>query len=297
MYGILNIDKPSGQTSRDIVNEVLRELRPARLKAGHAGTLDPLATGVLLVCLGPATRLVPFLHEWPKRYVASFRFGLESNTDDIEGEVIERCDATHLTADAVTQALPQFVGTIQQVPPAFSAIKIDGQRAYKAARSGKDVELEARSTLVHRIDLLAANPPDFQFEIECGSGTYIRAIGRDLGNILGTGAVMTELRRTAIGPFHVDTAHRIDRLTRGEIPNLLEPAARAVEHLPAITISQDEHVFLSQGRTLADRWKPSFPSSSERRVAIFDESGVLIAVGEQVDDRIQPRQVFIRAID
>ena len=176
--GVVAVDKPAGFTSRDIVDKVAAIVRPA--KAGHAGTLDPLATGVLVIAVGPATRLISYIQQGRKRYVGRFRLGQRSDTDDVEGRITEGGDWTGITETMLTTAAGRFVGSISQVPPQFSAVHVDGRRAYALARRGESVELQARPVEVHSLRVTRFEPPDFELEIECGSGTYVRSIGRDL---------------------------------------------------------------------------------------------------------------------
>ena len=226
-FGLLNVNKPRGVTSRDAVDRVERLVRPA--KAGHAGTLDPLATGVLVICVGQATRLIRFVQMMRKQYRATFLLGHSSETDDIERDVIAIPNAIVPTRAMIDGVLPQFIGDIQQRPPTHSAIKIAGRRAYKLARKGADFELAARTVTIHRIDLLRYEYPELDLDIECGSGTYIRALGRDLGAALGTAAVMSALERTAIGQFHVEQAISFDRLSLELLAAKL--AARSLGHI------------------------------------------------------------------
>ncbi len=199
MFGFLNIDKPAGMTSRDVVNRIQRLVRPC--KVGHAGTLDPLATGVLVVCLGHATRLVDYVHRYAKRYEAMFLLGRESDTEDVEGQVTELLDAPTIDQGRLDAVLPRFVGRISQIPPAHSALKVDGQRAYSRARRGEAVVMEARPVTIHALHGSISKPDVMRLDITCGTGTYVRSLGRDIARAMGTGAVMSELRRLAIGPF------------------------------------------------------------------------------------------------
>src|SRR4051794_215843 len=239
-FGVLNVNKPKGVTSRDAVDRVERLVRPA--KAGHAGTLDPLATGVLVICVGQATRLIRFVQRMPKRYLTTFLLGHTSETDDIERNVVAIPNANVPTREAIDSLLPQFVGDIQQRPPAHSAIKIAGRRAYKLARKGAAFELAARTVTIHRIDVLRYEYPELELDIECGSGTYIRALARDLGAALGTAAVMSALERTAIGPFQIKQSIVLDRLTPETLMQNLQPAIAAVCDLPQLTLSDVEVV-------------------------------------------------------
>ena len=185
-FGILNVDKPTGITSRDAVNRVERLF--GKVKCGHAGTLDPLATGVLVICVGPATRLIQYVQRLPKQYRAVFQLGRESVTDDVEGEVELVAGAPEPTRAEIEAALPQFLGDILQRPPAHSAIKVDGQRAYDLARRGEEFELPARTISIYRLEVLRYEYPELELAIECGSGTYVRSLGRDLAAALGTAA-------------------------------------------------------------------------------------------------------------
>ncbi|NOY30442.1 MAG: tRNA pseudouridine(55) synthase TruB, partial [Planctomycetes bacterium] len=186
MFGILNLNKPIGWTSRDAVNRVQRLVRPA--KAGHAGTLDPLATGVLVVCIGPATRLISYVQAMPKVYQATFLLGRTSDSDDIETEVRELASPPQPSREEIESKLPDFLGEIQQRPPAYSALKVNGQRAYKLAREGLAVQLEPRPVEIYELRVTGYNYPELKINLRCGSGTYVRSLGRDLAEALGTGA-------------------------------------------------------------------------------------------------------------
>ena len=204
MFGILNVDKPKGMTSRDVVNVVQRMIRP--VKVGHAGTLDPLATGVLVLLVGRATRLTEYIHSVNKTYVGTFELGKVSNTEDIEGEVINRNVLAVPNMETVKEVVASFLGVQQQMPPAFSALKVNGKRAYDLARNGEKVELQTREIHVLQIEVVAYEYPVLTIEIKCSSGTYIRSLGRDIGEALQTGAVMTDLQRTSIGAFKIEQA-------------------------------------------------------------------------------------------
>jgi tRNA pseudouridine55 synthase len=247
-FGLLNVNKPRGMTSRDAVNRVERLVRPA--KAGHAGTLDPLATGVLVICVGQATRLIRFVQQMRKRYRTTFLLGHTSETDDVEREVIAIPNSIVPTRAMIDGVLPQFIGDIQQRPPTHSAIKIDGRRAYDLARKGKDFELAARTVTIHRIEVLRYEYPELDLDIECGSGTYIRALGRDLGAALGTAAVMSALDRTAIGRFSVEQAIPFDRISSETLLQNLQPAASATSDLTTLKLEELQIVELRHGRPI-----------------------------------------------
>lgn len=289
MFGLLNIDKPSGCTSRDVVNRI-GKLAGRRVKVGHAGTLDPLAEGVLIVCLGPATRLVPFIHEHSKTYRGSFRLGLTSDTEDITGNVTAVECPGDITADRLRDVLPGFLGTISQTPPAYSAAKVAGQRAYDLARQGADVELAPREVHVHRINLVDCHFPDFTLEIECGTGTYVRSLGRDIARRLGTEAVMTALQRTRIGPFHVDEAVTLEELAAENLSDFVLPPQAALPQLEKIAIDDAQLAALRQGRSLPAN-EPPVRSDGERCAAV-DPRGRLAAICQQRGGRWHPVLVF-----
>jgi tRNA pseudouridine55 synthase len=246
--GLLLFDKPAGWTSRQVVDHVQRLVRPGR--AGHAGTLDPLATGVLLVCVGRATRLVSFLHELPKAYRVEFQFGLRSDTDDTEGVVIPIPGAPPVSRTDLEAVLPRFRGTISQVPPAYSAVRVQGRRAYELARRGESPELRPREVQIFSLDLVTWEPSRCVFDVVCSAGTYIRSLGRDMAAALGTGAIMSSLIRTRIGPFLVSDAIAPDQLTPAMLQDRLLPPARAVAHLPSV-VSDDAAIRrLAQGQAV-----------------------------------------------
>jgi tRNA pseudouridine55 synthase len=229
--GLLLIDKPSGITSHDAVARVRRAL--GTHKVGHAGTLDPMATGLLLVGVGRATRLLRFLGELPKLYEGTGRLGVETTTLDADGEVV-RESPVEVTEEELRGAIASFVGEIDQVPPAYSAVKVGGERLYKAARRGDEVEAPLRRVEVYAFNLRRFASPDFDVRVRCGGGTYVRSLVADVGSKLGCGAHLTRLRRTAIGPFSVQNAGPPDD------PGSLLPPERAVDHLAAITLHPEE---------------------------------------------------------
>lgn len=288
MFGLLNLDKPAGMTSRDAVNHVQRLVRPS--KAGHAGTLDPLATGVLVICLGQATRLTPYLHAFSKTYIAEFLLGVTSETDDTESEPRPLPDAPELTESQVTAALPQFTGRIRQIPPAHSAVKVQGQRAYALARRGAAPQIEPREVEIHHLALRHFTPGRMTLEIECSSGTYVRSLGRDLGRALGSGAVMCNLRRTRIGPFRVEAAVAPGWLTRETLPQAVDSPLAAVPHLPRVQVEAGELDTVRRGMTLA---RPGLAHSAGE-LALVDAAGSLLAIGRPLGPGvIRPCMVFI----
>lgn len=299
--GALNIDKPTGLTSREIVDRVVKLVRPA--KAGHAGTLDPLATGVLVVCVGHATRLISLVQEGRKKYLARFVLGQRSDTDDITGVVTAGGDWSSVTREELATVLAEFVGAIAQVPPQFSAIHVQGQRAYDLARRGETVELAARPVDVFSLRLTQFQPPDFEVEIECGSGTYVRSIGRDVGSRLGCGAVMTSLRRLAVGPFNVGKAVSPEMVTANSIASLLTSPLSIVAHFRQQRLTPAEVVAARCGQSIAANFgldAAVVESSSgdlqfaDPRTALVGPDGQLLGIAEfdPAKQRLNPRVVF-----
>lgn len=271
MFGLLNINKPQGVTSRDVVNSVQRILRG--VKVGHAGTLDPLATGVLVVCVGPATRLVEYVQRMRKQYSATFLLGKTSDTEDIEGQVMELAEPPCPSRSEIEAALPAFIGEIEQRPPAYSALKVSGRRAYELARKGRQVELQPRQITVHDITASRYAYPELELQITCGSGTYVRSLGRDLAQTLGTGAVMSALERTAIGGFRVEDAVAPDELSAENTADFLLAPRHAVCELPALELTSDEIRRIGNGMSIENRWRVEGPE-----IAAFNESGRLMAI-------------------
>ena len=245
--GILLVDKPSGVTSHDVVSRARRAL--GTRKVGHAGTLDPMATGLLLLGVDSSTRLLTYLVGLGKRYTATIRLGQSSTTDDAEGELSAPVDATGLTRAQLDTGIAALTGEIAQVPSTFSAIKVDGRRSYDRARSGEEVALAPRTVTVSRFELLAERRDapflDLDVVVECSSGTYIRALARDLGAALGVGGHLTALRRTDVGPFSVEDAVPADAIA----PEAVRDAAGVAEQLfPAVRLTDEQVTELTQGK-------------------------------------------------
>jgi len=245
--GLLVLDKPGGVTSRDAVNAALRWF-PRGTRMGHTGTLDPLATGVLVLCLGAATRLTEYVQRMGKTYRAGVRLGARSDTDDADG-VITAVDAAAPDASAVTACLTGFIGEIEQTPPAYSAAKVAGRRAYDLARRGQDVDLRPRRVHVYGIDVLRYDYPQLDLEVRCGKGTYIRSLARDLGARLGCGALIQTLRRTRVGPFTADDAVPMDA-DAATAQARLRPVEEAVAELPRVVLSNEMTRRLCQGQAV-----------------------------------------------
>ncbi|MFM7059460.1 MAG: tRNA pseudouridine(55) synthase TruB [Planctomycetota bacterium] len=297
LFGFLNLNKPTGISSRDPVNRVQKLVRP--LRVGHAGTLDPLATGVLLVCIGDATRLVSRLQELPKTYVAEFILGQSSDTDDSTG-----CIRQQPTPDAVPEtervlkSLQQFTGVISQTPPAFSAVHVSGRRAYDLARRGEVPDLQPREVTVHRIQLLHYEWPSLKLQIECSSGTYIRSIARDLGALLNCGGLMSRLERTAVGAFRVQDSLDPQQLSLATIEHALISPLEIVTGMPQYACTEDDIHSLRCGKRLVIRQQQlktqdTLPSGSSVAL-IAQDPPRLCAIAEVTDCQLlQPRLVFL----
>jgi tRNA pseudouridine55 synthase len=290
--GILILNKPSGPTSRDLVDQVARLMPIA--KVGHAGTLDPLATGILIVCVGAATRLTDLLQHMQKSYRTLIRLGARSDTLDADGLIkIEPAPRVPSLA-SVHDALIPLRGSVEQVPPDHSALKIKGRRAYDLARAGRPVDLAKRIVQIDRIMVLEYAWPDLELEIDCSKGTYIRSIARDVGEALGCGGYVHTLVRTRIGPFTVEEAIDPSLLTADSIGRLMRPPVDAVAHLPRLVLDAVQIEAMAHGRTLAvPETGCEFESSGF--IALVDSGGSLLGLAELDSQRkwLQPRKVLI----
>lgn len=291
--GILVIDKPAGLSSHDIVGRMRWLLQTRRV--GHAGTLDPFATGVLVVCIGRATRLVPWLTKTRKRYQATLRFGATSTTDDPEGE-ITLTEAALPTEDDLRAILPDFTGTQQQRPPSFSAIRVNGRRAYKIARKGREVEMPQRTVHVESLSLVSCTLQeglvlDAVIDVTCGSGTYIRALARDMGAALGCGAYLTALRRTGVGQYDISQAFPLskDKTTYDAAATRAHmlPVREVQLDVPFITLDEVESQRFLQGQRLAGRDDPEV-----EEIALRDPQGLLLGFGAVRDAVLHPLVVL-----
>jgi tRNA pseudouridine55 synthase len=275
--GVLVVDKPSGITSFGVVDKVRRALRIRRV--GHTGTLDPMATGVLPICVGEATKIVPYLLGADKRYVATVKLGVSTDTLDAEGQVVATDPpeaVARIDAAAFAAALTRFTGEITQRPPAFSAIKVDGRRLHERARAGEAVEAPERTVTIHALRLVEAAPPFFTFDVTCSKGTYVRSLAADVGAALGVGGHLTALRRLSAGPFTLDDARPLAELTAGPetASAALVPMAAALRHLPSVRLS---------GRALDDARhgrKFTLETAAPGVVVGLDPDGRLVALLE-----------------
>ncbi len=281
MDGFLPVDKPAGPTSHDVVAAARRRWGTRRV--GHAGTLDPFATGLLLVLVGRATRLAPYLVGLSKRYAGTIRLGARTDTDDATGRVLEVHSAGGITDTAIREAMDALTGVITQVPPAYSAKKLGGEPAHRRMRRGETVALAAQPVTVHRFVMTGRDGDDVIFDAEVGSGTYVRALARDLGEALGCGAHLTALRRTGVGPWRLEDAVTLTDVQDGTA-ELLPPSA-ALQHLPQHAILPEERDLIRTGRSI-----PAGATGGDAVALLAD--GILVAVAEATEGRLQPRVVL-----
>ncbi len=295
VHGWLIFDKPVGMTSTHAVAVAKRVFRAK--KAGHAGTLDPLASGCLPIALGEATKTVPYVMDGKKAYRFTVTWGAETTTDDTEGTPTQTSDLRP-TRSAVEALLPGFIGAVMQVPPKFSAIKIAGERAYDLARDGEDVVLEAREVLIDSLDIVAHDGATTTLEAACGKGTYVRAIARDLGRALGCFGHVTGLRRTRVGPFHEQDFITVEALTEtfedaaeqeAHVADLLAPVDRGLTELPDINVSSHDAARLKRGQSVILRGRDA--PSELGHVAIHC-GHELIAIAEMEKGELHPHRVF-----
>ena len=286
VQGVLSIDKPGGMSSHDVVNRVRRAAGTRRV--GHAGTLDPLATGVLLVCVGRATRLVEYLVGQPKWYEATVRLGQATNTYDADGEIVAKRPFSHLTSIQINEALAPFLGPIQQLPPMYSAIKKDGQPLYKLARKGIEVERKPRSVTIYGLELLDVALPDVRLRVHCSTGTYIRSLAHDLGEQLGCGGHITTLRRTAIGRFGIDTAVPLPDLTPDTFTDYLMGMETAVSHFPRVEFTAEAAQKFFMGQFVTE---PS-AHADETLVRAYDYVGTFLGIVRRQQDSWKAHKMF-----
>ncbi len=298
--GWINLDKPIGLTSTQAMAKVRRALNAQ--KAGHAGTLDPLATGILPIALGEATKTIPYIQDSLKTYSFTITWGQQRDTDDAEGDVIETSDARP-TEEAINAALPAFTGDIKQTPPRFSAIKIDGQRAYDLARGGEDFEIKSRQVYIERLELLKTRTDEADLIMVCGKGTYVRSLARDLALKLGTFGYISALRREAVGPMNSQSAILLDKLQEmgniAAVNEALLPLQTALDDIPALALRADEMALLKNGQALSFISRPDFErlaqtgiegKDPQEALAIFQDTPV--AIVEVEGPKIYPVRVF-----
>ncbi len=286
--GVLNVRKEAGWTSHDVVARIRGKLRG--MKLGHAGTLDPAATGVLPLLVGRGTRIAEYLLEWDKTYLADLRVGETTDTQDGTGTLLQRSPIERVTADRIREVAAAFEGPIQQVPPMYSAVKVGGVPLYKAARAGRDVPRQARLVTVFRLDIVKIQIPDVTFRVTCSKGTYIRTLCADIGDKLGVGGHMSTLVRERVGPLTLEQALTVEevesRLEQGTLAASMLTLDDALAGLPSCTVRAGtaqrvvHGMPVSQSEVLAwSGWPSAFPAESNRAIRIKDESGRLLAVG------------------
>jgi tRNA pseudouridine55 synthase len=305
--GVLLVDKPAGPTSHDVVQAVRRASGQSRV--GHTGTLDPAATGVLVVCLGRATKLVPFLQAGTKTYAARMVLGVETDSQDAAGEVVARAPAAHVDERAFCEVLTRFQGDIEQVPPMVSALKVDGQRLHELARRGETVERDARPVTIHDLILDAYGPgddpdhPEASFLVTCSAGTYVRTLAHDVGAELGVGGSLTALRRVANGPFTIDESHTLEQVraaaeagTFDEV--LLDPLAAVSRALPTVEVGDADLVRrLTHGAKLPATWLAPAREAGEDGPVAVRSGGHLVGVYAGSGPEARAELVWLRPED
>jgi len=291
--GIVLLDKPPGITSNTALQKVKRLYNAA--KAGHTGSLDPLATGLLPLCLGEATKVSGFLLDADKSYLATIKLGVRTSSADAEGEVIETRPLENYSKKQIKSAIEHFIGDIEQVPPMHSALKVDGQPLYKLAHQGKVIERKARSVHIYKIDVLYFQGDELEIEVECSKGTYIRTLAEDIGEKLGCGAHLSALRRTSSGPFHLAdsvTLEELEALSESgfeEMDALLMPAEDALEGWESINLSENAAYYVLQGQAVQVAKAPT-----SGLVRLFSAEKGFLGIGEILDDgRVTPRRLFL----
>ena len=288
IHGWVVLDKAIGVGSTPMVGKI-RWLFQAQ-KAGHAGTLDPLASGILPIALGEATKTVPFMMEAEKSYIFEISWGESRSTQDAEGEITASSDARP-TKDQILETLSAFRGKIDQVPPKYSAIKIDGKRAYDLARAGEAVEIKSREVRINRFDLVEYSKDKARFEVDCGKGTYIRSLARDLADRLEVCGYVSLLRRTRVGAFSLEQSIRLDELEkmcdRARVSEGLYPVSTVLDDIPVLAVTENDVIHLKQGRSIA---APLTLKGSD--IIRAEQNGTLIALCEPRDGELFPKRVF-----
>jgi tRNA pseudouridine55 synthase len=283
--GWVVLDKPVGMTSTHAVSRLKRIYNGK--KAGHAGTLDPLASGILPVAFGEATKTVPFVQDGEKAYSFTVRWGIETDTDDADGKATRESEARPTIA-AIEALLPRFTGDIMQTPPQYSAIKIAGERAYDLAREGETVELKARPVTIHRLTLVDASADEAKLVMECGKGAYVRSIARDLGRLIGCFGHVTALRRTRVGPFFEEDSFTLDEIEGGEAGNALLSVEAGLTELPCVIVDRDAAARLRRGGSLILRGR----DAPHDGIVYAACGGVPVAFGPVVEGALEPSRVF-----
>ncbi|MEM9773879.1 MAG: tRNA pseudouridine(55) synthase TruB [Chloroflexota bacterium] len=289
MEGILNIDKPHAMTSHDVVGRVRRVAGLRRV--GHTGTLDPMATGVLVVCLGRATRLVEYVVGRPKTYLGVVRLGQTTDSYDADGEILTEAAVPELSTAILEPLLDQFRGDIMQIPPMVSAIKKDGKKLYELAREGKTVERPPRPVTIYELDCLSIDGPDIALRIRCSAGTYIRSIAHDLGQLLGCGGHLISLRREQVGKFDLDSAVSLDELSSENVDSYLQPMDLAVDHLPKVVVSAEDERDLLNGKLVSRQ----ADSPDTELVRVYNPTGRFVGLVSSHQAYWKAKKMFVDA--
>ncbi|MDH5723066.1 MAG: tRNA pseudouridine(55) synthase TruB [Alphaproteobacteria bacterium] len=300
IHGWVNLDKPLGMTSMQAVGKIRSILKGK--KVGHAGTLDPLATGILPIALGEATKTIPYIQDSLKTYEFTVTWGEQRDTDDMEGDIIATSDQRP-DKKSILEILPEFTGNIEQTPPRFSAIKIDGKRAYDLARSGQKVDLKPRNVYIKSLKLIEENKDTAQFEMICGKGTYVRSLARDMAEKLGTKGYVSALRRTKVGPFTLENTISLDKLLDIDYfaarCEALLPVGIALDDIPALILNREETEKLRKGQTIDFISRPDFErlekaglSGAREKVAVASYMDQTVAIIEVNKYKIKPVRVF-----
>lgn len=304
LQGVLPVWKPEGWTSHDVVAKVRGVIRERRI--GHTGTLDPQVTGVLPLCVGKATRLVEYLQELPKQYECVLRFGVATDTEDMSGAVLERKDASFLTEEDVRRVIQSFIGEIEQVPPMYSAVKVDGKRLYELAREGKTVKRQSRRVTVYEIDILDMNmgtsEPTVHFRATCSKGTYIRTLCVDIGRSLHVPSTMDSLIRTMSAHYKKEHCFTIEEIqhkaSQGDVHSMLIPVDEAMSYLPKITIMDEFAHYATQGRGIPFRACSCQPLTNQL-YRLYDVRGLFYGLFHVPDGEraLRPVKVFLPSLD
>jgi len=296
MDGILNINKPTGMTSHDVVAKVRKLLKQRRV--GHAGTLDPAASGVLPICVGHATRVAEYLSESGKAYRATIIFGTVTDTYDSEGTILRTASPQDLTLAKIEAILPAMLGEQMQIPPRYSAIKLQGQPAYKRARAGEEVAMEARPITIYQLEIIDWQLPILTLAIECSKGTYIRSLAYDLGEKAGCGAYLGGLVRTRSGPFALPECITLEQLAeataQGTLEQFLYPADKAIEQYPALVLDEHTSERVKHGNAFRVEEEPD-ATTGQSLARVYDDKGEFVAIAEwNAEQRAwQPIKVFL----
>jgi tRNA pseudouridine55 synthase len=291
--GVLLLDKPEGMTSNKALQEIKFLYKAA--KAGHTGSLDPLATGLLPICLGEATKLSAFLLDADKHYRVKVKLGETTTTADAEGEVVERADPSGVSEENIRAVLAEFQGEQQQLPPMYSAVKHQGERLYKLARQGIEVEREPRTIQIYALDLLGFELPEFEMDVHCSKGTYVRTLAEDIGKRLGCGAYVSALRRTGVGPYGDDAMLTLEQVQAAfgekrfeEMDNWLLPLESALSNWPEVALTADAAFYMKQGQAIQ---VPNAPTSGW--VRLYANKTEFLGVGQILDDgRVAPKRLM-----